>query len=316
MNLESSLVIIIVTHFSSLYPGEKSTPRTPVLHLYFSINIIHFISKTKLVRPPFFNAIIEQTIQSQDRSFDMSNYKIIIAYDGTRYRGWQRLTNGADTIQGKLENVLSRMTGEEIQVIGAGRTDGGAHARAQVANFHTKFKTNPTEIFKYCAEYLPKDITLVSVKDAAPRFHARFHAISRRYVYQIRTGLTPNPFENQYRLHIAEALDVALMEEAATYLMGHHDFSSFTSRKSKTKPNERTITRLEILRDGNNLDIVCEADGFLHNMVRIITGTLIEVGLGKVKPSDVKQILSEKVRADAGYTVPSHGLFLDEVLFD
>ena len=255
-------------------------------------------------------------IQLQDGSFDMSNYKLIIAYDGTRYRGWQRLTNDADTIQGKLENVLSRMTGEEIQVIGAGRTDAGAHARAQVANFHTDFKTNPTEIFKYCAAYLPKDITLISVKDAAPRFHARFHAISRRYVYQIRTGLTPNPFDNQYRLHVPEPLDVALMEEACTYLMGHHDFSSFTSRKSKTKSNERTITRLEILRDGNNLDIICEADGFLHNMVRIITGTLIEVGLGKIKPSDVKHILSKEVRADAGYTVPSHGLFLDAVLFD
>ena len=246
----------------------------------------------------------------------MSNYKLVIAYDGTRYRGWQRLTNDADTIQGKLENVLSRMTGEEIQVIGAGRTDAGAHARAQVANFHTDFKTNATEIFKYCADYLPKDITLISVKDAAPRFHARFHAIGRRYVYQIRTGLTPNPFDNQYRLHIPEPLNMALMEEACTHLIGHHDFSSFTSRKSKTKSNERTITRLEIVRDGNNLDIICEADGFLHNMVRIITGTLIEVGLGEIKPSDVQYILSKKVRADAGYTVPSHGLFLDAVLFD
>jgi len=246
----------------------------------------------------------------------MPNYKLIIAYDGARYRGWQRLTNDADTIQGKLENVLSRMTGEEIQVIGAGRTDAGAHANAQVANFHTKMKTNPTEIFKYCAAYLPKDIAIVSIKDAAPRFHARFHAISRRYVYQIRTGLTPNPFDNQYRLHIPEVLDIPLMKEAATHFIGDHDFSSFTSRKSKTKSNRRTITRLEIVQDGNNLDIIFEADGFLHNMVRIIIGTLIEVGLGKKTPADIDSILSSEIRAEAGYTVPAYGLFLDAVLFD
>jgi len=246
----------------------------------------------------------------------MSNYKLTIAYDGARYRGWQRLANDADTIQGKLENVLSRMTGEEIQVIGAGRTDAGAHAQAQVANFHTKFKTNPTDIFKYCAAYLPQDIAIVSIKDAAPRFHARFHAISRRYVYQIRTGLTPNPFDNQYRLHIPEVLDIPLMKEAATYFIGDHDFSSFTSRKSKTKSNNRSLTRLEIVQDGNNLDIIFEADGFLYNMVRIIVGTLIEIGLGKKIPSDIKHILSSQVRANAGYTVPPYGLFLDAVLFD
>lgn len=246
----------------------------------------------------------------------MLNYKLIIAYDGTRYKGWQKLKNNNDTIQGKLENVLSRMTGEEIQLIGAGRTDAGVHARAQVANFHTNFNTSPTEIFKYCTAYLPKDIALILVEEVNSRFHARFNAASRRYVYQIRTGLTPNPFDNQYRLHIPESLNIDLMKEAAAYLTGCHDFSSFTSRKSKTKSNKRTITRLDFLRDGNNLDIIYEADGFLHNMVRIISGTLIEVGMGTIKPSHVQEILLQKVRANAGYTVSPHGLFLDKVIFD
>ncbi len=246
----------------------------------------------------------------------MANYRLEITYDGTRYRGWQRLANDENTIQGKLEKVLSRMTGEAIQVIGAGRTDAGAHAKAQVANFHTQFQTNTTDIFKYCTAYLPKDIALITVTEAAPRFHARFHAVSRRYIYQIRTGLTPNPFDNQYRLHVPEILDLALMKEACTHLIGKHDFSSFTARKSKTKSNERTITRLEILQDGNNLDIICEADGFLHNMMRIIAGTLIEVGLGKLRPKDIDLILAQEVRAKAGYTASSHGLFLDAVMFD
>lgn len=246
----------------------------------------------------------------------MSNYKLIVAYDGTRYRGWQRLTNDENTIQGKLETVLSRMTDDEIQIIGAGRTDAGAHARAQVANFHTDFKTTPEEVFKYLTSYLPKDIAVISVTRAAPRFHARYNAISRRYIYQIRTGLTPNPFDNKYRLHIPEKLDIKLMTEACSHFLGVHDFQSFTSRKSKTKSSQRTITRLELVRNGNDIDIIFEGDGFLHNMVRIITGTIVEIGLGQKSISDIDAIFSQKSRAAAGYTVSPHGLFLDAVFFE
>ena len=263
-----------------------------------------------------FYAIIRKHIQSKDRSFYMANYKLTVAYDGTRYRGWQRLKDSEDTIQGKLESVLSRMTNEKIQVIGAGRTDGGAHARGQVANFQSKFKATPEEFFKYLTAYLPKDIAIISVEKAAPRFHARFNAVSRQYVYQIRTGVSPNPFDNKYRLHVPEKLNFKSMEQACERFMGTHDFQSFTSRKSKTKSNERTITRLELVRDGNNLDIIFEADGFLHNMVRIITGTILEVGLGKKTPSDIDKIFAENLRASAGYTVSPHGLFLEEVMFD
>ncbi len=246
----------------------------------------------------------------------MANYKLIIAYDGTKYRGWQRLAHTDDTIQGKLETVLSRMTKDEVQVIGAGRTDGGAHARAQVASFHTDFKATQDEIFKYLTAYLPKDIALVSVNKVDPRFHAKFNATSKTYVYQIRTGLTPNPFDRQYRLHIAEKLNYKLMEEACEHFLGTHDFQSFTSRKSKTKSNERTLTRLELVKDGNNLDIVFEGSGFLHNMVRIITGTLIEIGQGKKSPKDIENIFAAKSREAAGYTVSAQGLFLDEVTYE
>lgn len=243
----------------------------------------------------------------------MANYKLMIAYDGTRYKGWQRLKNTEDTIQGKLETVLSRMTNENIQVIGAERTDGGSHANAQVANFHTTFKTTQEDVFKYLAAYLPKDIVVFSVVEAAPRFHAKFHKSAIKFIYQIRTGLTSNPFDNKYRLHIPERLDYELMEAACLAFIGSHDFTSFTSRRSKTKSNERTITRLELVRDGNDLDIVFEGDRFLPNMVRIITGTLIEVGLGKVTIKDIDDIFAKKERACAGYTVSPHGLFLDQV---
>ena len=246
----------------------------------------------------------------------MANYKLIIAYDGTRYRGWQRLANSDETIQGKIETVLSRMTKDDIQIIGAGRTDGGAHARAQVANFHTNFKTNQEEIFKYLTAYLPKDIAIISVNKVDHRFHSRFNATSRKYVYQIRTGATSNPFDRKYRLHVPEKLNYRLMDEACEHFLGTHDFQSFTSRKSKTKSNERTITSLELVKDGNNLDVVIEGSGFLHNMVRIITGTLIEIGQGKKKPADVKNILAAKSRETAGYTVSPQGLFLEEVMFE
>lgn len=246
----------------------------------------------------------------------MANYKLMIAYDGSRYKGWQRLANSEDTIQGKIETVLSRMTNDDIQIIGAGRTEVGSHARAQVASFHTDFKTNQEEIFKYLTTYLPKDIAVLKVSKAAPRFHAKFNATSFRYVYQIRTGLTPNPFDRQYRLHVPEKLNYKLIEEACTHFLGTHDFQSFTSRKSKTKSNERTLTRLELVKDGNDLDIIFEGSGFLHNMVSIITGTLIEIGQGKKSPSDINNIFAAKSRVAAGYTVSAQGLFLDEVIFE
>lgn len=245
----------------------------------------------------------------------MANYKLMIAYDGTRYKGWQRLANSEDTIQGKIETILTRMTNDEIQVVGADRTEGGTHARAQVASFHTDYKTTPEEIFKYLTSYLPKDIAVLDVNRAAPRFHAKFNVTSLRYVYQIRTGLTPNPFDRQYRLHVPEKLNYKSMEKACEHFLGTYDFQSFTSRKSKTKSNERTLTRLELAIDGNNLDIIFEGTGFLPNMVRIITGTLIEVGQGKKSPADIEAILGKRSREAAGYTASPQGLFLDEVIF-
>ena len=246
----------------------------------------------------------------------MANYKLIIAYDGTRYKGWQRLANTDETVQGKIETILSRMTKSPVQVIGAGRTDGGSHARAQVVSFHTDFKATQDDIFKYLTSYLPKDIAVVNVNKVEPRFHAKFNATSFRYVYQVRTGLTPNPFDRQYRLHVPEKLNYKRMEEACQHFLGTHDFQSFTSRKSKTKSNERTLTRLELVKDGNDLDIIFEGSGFLHNMVRIITGTLIEIGQGKKSPSDIANIFAAKSREAAGYTVSPQGMFLDQVMFE
>ncbi|MDP4145708.1 MAG: tRNA pseudouridine(38-40) synthase TruA [Bacillota bacterium] len=245
----------------------------------------------------------------------MRNITLSIQYDGTNYKGWQRLGDSDKTIQGKLENVLTKMTNEEIEIIGSGRTDAGVHALNQVANFKTNSAITLKEILEYTAHYLPEDIVVKSAVEASENFHSRYNAKRKIYLYRICNNLQHNVFERKYVYHITEPLDRTAMKEAASILVGQHDFRSFTSLKSKKKSTVREIYSIDIIDNKDEMQIIYDGNGFLHNMVRIITGTLIEIGKDKLKVSELRNILNSKDRSCAGYTAPPKGLFLKDVLY-
>ncbi|MCC5908905.1 MAG: tRNA pseudouridine(38-40) synthase TruA [Clostridiaceae bacterium] len=243
----------------------------------------------------------------------MRNIKLIIEYDGSRYRGWQRLKNSEETIQGKLESVISKMVDSPIEIIGSGRTDAGVHARGQVANFHTKSTMSIKEIHKYINHYLPQDIIVKEVKEVSERFHSRYNVKNKKYVCYVWNHWVPSVFQRKYSHHIADKLDIGLMEEAAKKLVGTHDFIGFSSVKKTNKSTTRTIEEITIEKEGNMLKFTFVGDGFLYNMVRIIMGSLVEVGLRRKKISYIDEILESKTRSMAGQTFPPEGLFLEEV---
>ena len=246
----------------------------------------------------------------------MYNYKMSLAYDGTKYLGWQIQTKEPlKTIQGKLENVLSQLFDEPIHVIASGRTDAGVHAHMQVANFHSTTYKDCSEVLNYLQQYLPKDIAIIEIKNASERFHARYNCLSKRYGYYIDTNLFADPFLVRYSYHVPTPLNIENMQQAAHFLIGTHDFKSFTSMKNKKKSTVKQIHSITITSTSNGIVIHYEGNGFLQHMVRIMTGTLIEVGLGRMSPEAIPSILEGKSRALAGPLVPSHGLFLEEVLY-
>ncbi|MCI6017250.1 MAG: tRNA pseudouridine(38-40) synthase TruA [Clostridiales bacterium] len=245
----------------------------------------------------------------------MRNIKLTIEYDGSRYDGWQRLgkNSGQMTIQGKIEEVLKKMTGEDIELDGSGRTDAGVHAYAQVANFHTNTTMKCYEIKHYLNRYLPRDIAVFEVEEVDERFHSRLNVKSKKYIYRIAIGEVPSVFDRKYTYYCFDRLDVAAMKKAAVYLIGRHDFKAFSSIKKTNKSTVREIYDIDIYNDGREIQITVHGSGFLYNMVRIIAGTLIEVGKGERKPEDMKCILDSRDREQAGVTAPAQGLFLLEV---
>lgn len=245
----------------------------------------------------------------------MKNFKLIIQYDGTKYKGWQRLSDNDDTIQGKIENVLSRLTNEKIELIGSGRTDAGTHAENQIANFKTVSNLSSFEILDYCYEYLPHDIVVKTVEEVDTNFHSRYNAKSKIYLYKICNKKRHDVFTRKYSYHVKDKLDINKMKEAAEFFIGEHDFKSFTSLKSKKKSTIRKIYSIKFEVIDDNINIFFHGNGFLYNMVRIIVGTLLEVGLGKIPPQDIKKIMEAKDRSLAGPTVPAQGLFLMEVKY-
>ena len=246
----------------------------------------------------------------------MKNYKLLIQYDGSRYRGWQVQNSTDMTIQGKLQNVLEEMSGHMVEVIGSGRTDAGVHALGQVANVHLREGFTTDEILAYLNRYLPMDIAVLNVEEVEERFHARFNCIGKTYTYRIHRSNIPNVFERKYLYTFLEDLDIAAMREASRLLMGTHDFAAFCSNKKMKKSTVRTITDITITERESELVISYTGDGFLQNMIRILTGTLLEVGMGRKLPSDIPLILEQKSRPDAGYTVPPEGLALKEVYYN
>ena len=244
----------------------------------------------------------------------MRNIRLDICYDGTRYRGWQRLPGKDDTLQGKLETALSRILEEPIEISGSGRTDAGVHARGQVANFHTESTMTTAEILANLRRYLPEDIGIYSCKDVSPRFHARLNAKEKTYRYRIWNSEAPCVFERRYVAVMPEALDVEVMKAAAGKLVGEHDFSAFCGNPKFKKSTVRYIRSIDIRREGEELVIEYTGNGFLHNMVRILTGTLVEVGRGERNAQSIPALFGGK-RADAGFLAPAQGLCLMEVYY-
>jgi tRNA pseudouridine38-40 synthase len=246
----------------------------------------------------------------------MANYKITIQYDGTRYRGWQGQNSTDNTIQGRIEAVLARLAGVPVDLIGSGRTDAGVHARGQVANFHLPQIMEEHVIQDYLNRYLPEDIAVSAVERVDERFHSRYQAKRKTYLYRIHNGKVPEVFERKYVYDYPIPLDAERMKAAAALLTGTHDFASFCGNRRQKKSTVRTIYEIRIVCTGQETDIYYTGDGFLQNMVRILTGTLIEVGDGRRKPEDMTMILEQKNREAAGYTAPACGLVLFSVDYD
>lgn len=242
----------------------------------------------------------------------MRNLRLDLCYDGTRYRGWQRLPGESNTIQGKLEQALSRILEEPIEISGSGRTDAGVHALGQVASFHCENPMPPAEILELLRKYLPEDIGIYSCKEAAPRFHARLNAKRKTYCYRIWNSDTPCVFQRRYVTSFPEALDVNAMNHAGQLLVGEHDFAAFCSRAKMKKSTLRKIYALSVERDGSEIRISVTADGFLYNMMRIIAGTLIEVGRGERTSESIPSLFTAQ-RCKAGFLAPPQGLCLMEV---
>lgn len=244
------------------------------------------------------------------------NYKLTLAYDGSRYDGWQKQGNTTKTIQGKLEALLTRLEGQKIEVHGAGRTDAGVHAKGQVCSCKLSRNWQEEELRDTLNGYLPADIAVLKVEKVPEQFHARLWAKGKTYCYRIHTGKVPNVFERNYVYQQEGTISVEAMRQAASYLMGTHDFKSFCSNRHMKKSTVRTLDtiRIEVLED--EVQVIYHGNGFLYNMVRILTGTLLEVGEGKRTPESMKMVLEEKNRQAAGFTAPPQGLILCSVDYE
>ena len=244
----------------------------------------------------------------------MRNLRLDICYDGTRYKGWQRLQGDENTVQGKLEQALSRILGESIEISGSGRTDAGAHAVGQVANFHCNSKMPCQQILSQLSRYLPEDIGIYSCQEVPDRFHARLNAKAKTYRYRVWNSEAPCVFERRYIYVCPEKLDVAAMRRGAALFLGEHDFSAFCANRNFKKSTVRRIDSLCVEEVGDEIRFVVTGNGFLYNMVRIIVGTLLEVGSGARDAESIPDLFGQK-RESAGALVPAKGLCLMEVFY-
>ncbi len=245
----------------------------------------------------------------------MRNIRLLLQYEGSRYQGWQRQKSSDNTIQGKLEALLFRMCGEEIELHASGRTDAGVHAKGQVANFHTNCAMDVGEMKDYMKQYLPEDIVVKDLSEAGPRFHSRLNAIGKKYRYLVMDGEVPDVFLRRFALHHPEQLDMDAMRRAADRLLGEHDFKAFTSTKKNKKSTVRRIDSIEIEKKENVIAFTFCGNGFLYHMVRIMMGTILEVGRGERSLESIDELFVSGKREEAGYLVPAKGLTLVEVYY-
>ena len=242
------------------------------------------------------------------------NIKLIIEYDGTNYAGWQR-QNNVITIQEKLERAIEELTGEEIKITGSSRTDTGVHAKGYTGNFYTNSKISVEKLTGAINIRLPLDIVILHSCEVPLEFHSRYNSIGKRYSYSILNRQESVAVGRNYVYHHKWKLDIEAMREATQYFLGTHDFSAFKNLGSSVKTSVRTITELDIIKNEDLIKIYIAADGFLYNMVRIIVGTLVRVGEGKIRPNEIKTIIESKERSKAGKSVPPGGLCLEEVFY-
>ena len=245
----------------------------------------------------------------------MRNIKLTIEYDGKEFNGWQKQPNKLN-IQGNIEKVLSDITKEDIEIIGSGRTDAGVHALGQVANFKTN-STIPIEKFAIAINSrLKKSIVIKKAEEVPERFHSRYNCKKKTYRYVINNSETGSAIYRNLEYNIKQPLNIEKMQDASQYFVGEHDFSAFKASGTSSKSSVRTIYSAKVTKEGERIYIELTGNGFLYNMVRIIAGTLVEVGLGKIKPEEITEIIDSKDRQKAGKTLPPYGLYLVEVNYN
>ena len=245
----------------------------------------------------------------------MRRYRIVVAYDGTNYCGWQVQPNGI-TVEEVLNKKISKITGEDIHIIGASRTDSGVHSMGNVAVFDTNTSIPPEKFMHALNQKLPDDIVIVKSDEVAKDWHPRYQdEVLKTYEYHIYNSKIPNPLKRHFSTFVSFPLNVERMREGAKYLVGEHDFVSFCNVRTQVEDTVRTVKEIEILHDNENITIRITGNGFLYNMVRIIAGTLIRVGRGYYEPERVKEILEAKERTEAGVTAPANGLVLVEIKY-
>lgn len=243
------------------------------------------------------------------------NYKFKIMFDGSRFYGWEHQPNTDMTIQGKIETVLTKMVNSDktIEVIGCGRTDAGVHAKAMIANAFLDTDMSVEEIRDYMNRYLPDDICILEVREASDRFHSRYNAIGKTYCYTCYVGPLKPVFDRKYVYVLDEMPDINKMQQAAELLMGEHDFASFCSNPRMKKSTVRIVDTIQISRKGQYINFTYHGTGFLQHMVRILTGTLLEVGFGKREADSIPELIDAKDRSLAGFTAPACGLCMMQV---
>ncbi|HYK88094.1 MAG TPA: tRNA pseudouridine(38-40) synthase TruA [Acidobacteriota bacterium] len=241
------------------------------------------------------------------------NIRLTLAYDGTEYHGWQ-VQKGAPTIQGILRSSIQKITGEPVSIVGSGRTDAGTHVRRTVANFVTNSRIPPGQLVRALNSNLPRDIRVLSARLVPAGFHARYSAHSKIYRYQIYRGAVLLPHLAREHFHYPYPLDLARMREAARYFVGEHDFASFAAG-TPMKNTVRRVFRCELKIRGRRLTLTVEGNGFLHHMVRNMTGTLLEVGRGRLSLTEFQELFEKRDRSLAGFTAPAHGLILLNVRY-
>lgn len=244
----------------------------------------------------------------------MRNIKLIIEYDGTNYGGWQKQNNNR-TIQDEVEKAIKKITGEEVELFGSSRTDAGVHAKGMVANFKTESRIPEERYREAINTKLPDDIAIIKSEEVAEDFHSRYCSKGKKYSYHIVNRTEKVAIGKDYIYQVKENLNIDSMIKACQYFIGTHDFSAFKTSGSSVKTSIRTIYSLDINTVDDNIVISVSGDGFLYNMVRIIVGTLIEVGKGKIEVKDIPKIISEGKRENAGPCIPPNGLVLEEVYY-